>query len=337
MKILVTGGAGYIGSFITKRLIDDGYRVTVVDSLERGHKEAVDKRAQFEHGDLKDPKFLEGIFRKDSFDAVLHFAGYISVEESTIKPDLYYDNNVIGSQNLISVALSIGRLDKFIFSSSAAVYGNPKSIPIPERHTRNPTSPYGKTKLEVEEVLDHFNKQEGLSFVSLRYFNAVGAALDASLGENHNPETHIIPLAIKAALTNTEFNLFGTDYKTPDGTCIRDYIHVVDLVEAHILALNKLEKDKGGFFYNVGTGKGISNKEVLEMVKKVSGTDFKVRIEGRRPGDPEQLIADPTKIKKELGFKPKYSELETIVKSAFNWHKNNSIRQLADKIQVKIK
>jgi len=323
MKILVTGGAGYIGSFMTKRLLDYGYEVVVFDSLERGHKEAIDPKAKFVQGDIKSATTLETLFCDEIIDAVMHFAGYISVEESTIKPDLYYDNNVRGSQNLLSVALNIGRIDKFIFSSSAAVYGNPVKVPIPEDHPKNPTSPYGKSKLEVEEILESFQKEEGLNFVSLRYFNAAGAALDGSMGEAHGPETHIIPLAIKAALNGEEFKLYGADYNTPDKTCIRDYIHVTDLVEAHILALNKVEKEKGGFFYNVGTGIGYSNKEVIEMVKKVSGKDLEVKVAGRRSGDPEVLVADPTKIQKELGFKPRYSDLETIVKTAFKWHKNN--------------
>jgi len=324
MKILVTGGAGYIGSFMVKRLLDDGYGVTVIDSLERGHKEAIDSRAEFEHGDLKDIGFLERVFRKDSFDAVMHFAAYTSVEESTKDPQKYYQNNTKGSENLLTAMIETNKIDKFIFSSSAAVYGNPIKVPIPEDHPKNPINPYGKSKLEVEEMLINFQKKKGLSFVSLRYFNAAGGAFDGSMGENHNPETHIIPLAIKAALTNSEFNLYGTDYGTPDGTCIRDYIHVIDLVEAHILALDKLEKEKGGFFYNVGTGKGYSNKEVLNMVKKLSGIDFKVRIAKRRPGDPEVLVSDPAKIIRELGFKPQYSDLETIVKTAFDWHKKSS-------------
>lgn len=323
MRILVTGGAGYIGSFMTKTLLDRGYDVVVFDSLERGHKEVVDSRAKFEHGDLKDLEFLERVFRKDSFDAVMHFAGYVSVEESTKYPQKYYWNNVIGSQNLFTTAIEIGHIDKFIFSSSAAVYGNPATIPIPENHPKNPTSPYGKTKLETEEMLEHFRKEEGINFVSLRYFNADGAAPDGSLGENHEPETHIIPLAIKAAIEGREFSLYGTDYSTPDKTCIRDYIHVIDLVGAHVLALNKLQKEKGGFFYNVGTGKGYSNKEVIEMIKKVSGIDFKVKIAERRSGDPEVLVSDPTKIQKELGFKHHYSDLEIIVKTAFIWHREN--------------
>ena len=330
MNILVTGGAGYIGSFMAKALLDKGHDVVVFDSLERGHRDAIDKRAKFIQGDLKNLATLEALFSKENIDAVMHFAGYTSVEESTKDPQKYYRNNTKGSENLLTAMMEMGDADKFIFSSSAAVYGNPKTIPIPEDHPKNPINPYGKSKLKVEEMLINFQKKKGLNFVSLRYFNAAGAALDARMGENHAPETHIIPLAIKAALTDSEFDLYGTDYNTPDGTCIRDYIHVIDLVEAHILALNKLQKERSlpagrqGFFYNVGTGKGYSNKEVLNMVKKQSGIDLKVNIAGRRSGDPEVLVSDPKKIIKELGFKPQYSDLETIVKTAFNWHKKNS-------------
>jgi len=323
MKILVTGGAGYIGSFMVKRLLDLGRKVVVFDNLERGHKEAIDKRAKFVQGDIKSFVTLKNLFSSEKIDAVMHFAGYISVEESVEKKDLYYQNNVEGSKNLLRAMMEIGSVDKVIFSSSAAVYGNSKKIPIPEDHPKNPTSPYGKSKLEVEEMLESFQKEEGLNFVSLRYFNAAGAAFDASLGESHEPETHIIPLAIKSAIEEKEFSLFGTDYNTPDGTCIRDYIHVIDLVEAHVLALNHLERNNGGFFYNVGTGKGYSNKEVLEMVKKISGKDLKVKVMDPRPGDPEVLIADPRKIQKDLRFKPRYSDLETIVKTAWWWHRNN--------------
>ena len=329
MKILVTGGAGYIGSFMTKRLLDDGYDVVVFDSLERGYKEVVDPRANFVQGDIKNNEGLEKLFRNEIIDVVMHFAGYISVEESTKNPMRYYRNNTIGSANLLR-AMELGDANKIIFSSSAAVYGNPIKIPIPEDHPKNPTSPYGKSKLEVEKMLKSFQKDRKLSFVSLRYFNAAGAAVDGSMGEAHVPETHIIPLAIKAAIAGEQFSLYGKDYNTPDKTCIRDYIHVADLVEAHVLAIEKLKNDRSlpvrsqGFFYNVGTGKGCSNKEVIEMVKRVSGKDLKVEVENKRPGDAEILIADPAKIQKELGFKPRYSDLETIVRTAFNWHKKNS-------------
>lgn len=324
MKILVTGGAGYIGSFMTKVLLDKGHEVFVLDNLERGHKEAVDQRASFIKGDIKNLNFLKTLFKEKSFDSIFHFAGYISVEESTKEFQKYYENNVIGSRNLFETALYIGGVKKFIFSSTAAIYGNPIKVPIPEDHLLNPTSNYGKTKLDTEKTLQElFEKNNSISFVCLRYFNASGASLDGRMGEDHVPETHIIPLAMRAASTGEKFNLYGTDYPTPDGTCIRDYIHVLDLVEAHLLALEKLNFEKGGLFYNVGTGKGFSNKEVVEMIRKVTGINLEVIREKRRAGDVEILIADASKIKKELGFKPKYSNLETIVKTAWEWHKNN--------------
>lgn len=323
MRVLVTGGAGYIGSFMVRVLIDRGYVVEVFDNLERGHEDAIDTRAKFFKGDIKNVSDLESVFGSNKFDAVMHFAGLISVEESTKNPDEYYQNNVIGSQNLFDAAIKIGRVDKFIFSSSAAVYGNPSKVPIPENHPKNPTSEYGKNKLEIERTLVSIQKEDpSISFAALRYFNAAGAELDGSLGENHNPETHIIPLAIKAVIMGSEFDLFGTDYDTPDGTCIRDYIHVLDLVESHILALVKLEKSTGAYVYNVGAGNGYSNREVINMIEKVSGKKINVAERERRTGDADRLIADPTKIKNELGFLPKYSDIETIVESAWKWHSN---------------
>jgi len=323
MKILVTGGAGYIGSFMTKEAIDTGFEVVVADSLERGNKEVVDSRAELVVGDLKNKNFVESIFSQHKFDAVVHFAGYISMDESVTNPYIYFDNNVNASLNIIE-SMVRNNLNNFIFSSSAGVYGNPKEIPIKEDHPKNPTNPYGESKLIVEQMLSWYQKIHGLNFVSLRYFNAAGASLNAAIGENHNPETHIIPNVIKSILENKEFSLYGDDYKTKDGTCIRDYIHVLDLVEAHILAIDKLHKEKGGFFYNVGTGRGYSNKEMIETIERICGTSLKVKIEKRRRGDADSLIADPRKIHTELGFSPKHSDLETIIKTAWEWHKNNS-------------
>jgi len=318
MNILITGGAGYIGSFMVKKLLDRGDKVTVVDNLKTGHKESIDSRATLLVGDLNDLSFIRTIF-KDSFDAILHFAGLISMEESTKNPFLYFQNNTFAALNLIDEAVK-GNVKKLIFSSTAGVYGNPIKIPIPEDHSTNPTNPYGESKLMIERILAWYSRIFGLSFVSLRYFNAAGASLDGLMGEDHKEETHIIPLAMKAALSGSEFNLYGTDYKTDDGTCVRDYIHVLDLVEAHVLALNKLDREEGGFFYNVGTGRGYSNKEVLNMVKNVSKIDLQIVNKDRRPGDADVLIADPEKAKNELGFSPKYSDLETIVKTAWQWH-----------------
>lgn len=321
MKILVTGGAGYIGSFMIKGLLDRGDEVTVFDNLERGHKDAVDSRAKFIKGDVKNSQDLESLFGNTIFDAAIHFAGLIAVGESEENPDLYYQNNVVGSKNFFGAAINKGKIKKFIFSSSAAVYGNPIKIPIPEDHPKNPTSEYGKNKLAVEKFLTQIRKNNPeISFTALRYFNAAGAALDGSMGENHNPETHIIPKIFSALSLGDSFKLFGSDYKTKDGTCVRDYIHVLDLVDAHVLAIEKLNKSPGDYFYNVGTGNGYSNKEVIEMVRKVSGRDFQVVEEVRRPGDADSLIADPSKIKQELGFAPKYSDLETVVSSAWQWH-----------------
>lgn len=320
MKILLTGGAGYIGSITSKALLDKGFEVTVFDNLERGHDCAIDSRAKFVRGDLKSLDDLEKVFSESKFDAVFHFAGYISVEESEKEPEKYRENNILGSKNLFDKALEHGVL-KVIFSSTAAVYGNPQEIPIPEDHVKNPTSEYGRTKLATENYLTELReKNNDFSFVCLRYFNACGALLDGSMGEKHLPETHIIPLAIKAAREGREFKLFGTDYDTPDGTCLRDYIHVLDLAEAHILAFEKIKNESGGSFYNVGTGKGYSNREIAEKVSEVSGSNLKIIEEGRRPGDADKLIADPSKIKNELGFSPKYSDIDTIIESAWKWH-----------------
>lgn len=318
MKVLVTGGAGYIGSFMVKALLERGDEVVVADSLERGHRQSLDGRAALLAGDLKDIGFVKSIF-KNKFDSILHFAGLISMEESTKNPYLYFQNNTFAALNLIEEGVK-NKVNKFVFSSTAGVYGDPMTIPIPEDHSTNPTNPYGESKLMVEKMLSWYNKLFGLNFVSLRYFNAAGASLNGEMGETHKNETHIIPLAIKAAISRSEFSLYGTDYKTDDGTCVRDYIHVLDLVEVHMLALNKLNQEGGAFFYNVGTGQGYSNKDVLNMIKKISKTDLKIKNRERRPGDAEILIADPQKARNELGFFPKYSDLETIIKTAWKFH-----------------
>ncbi len=322
MKTLVTGGAGYIGGFMTKRLLEEGHEVVVVDSLERGHKDSLDSRAKLIIGDLCEKNFVESLFENTTYDGVIHFAGYISMAESMENPYIYFHNNVLASLHLVETMVASGS-NNFIFSSTAGVYGNPVKIPIPEDHPKNPENPYGESKYMVEKILSWYAKVKGLHYVALRYFNASGAALDGSMGEKHSPETHIIPNVIYAALQNTPFRLFGTDYKTPDGTCIRDYIHVLDLVEAHVLALEKIQRDSGGYVYNVGTGKGHSNREIIEMVKSISGIAFTVEDMTRRPGDADSLVADASKIQQELGFKPKYSDLKTIVESAWKWHTIN--------------
>lgn len=322
MKILVTGGAGYIGSFMIKNLIDENHEVTVADSLERGTKEAVDNKATFIQGDLLNKDFVFGLFKSTNFDAVMHFGAYISVEESMQNPGMYFTNNVLSTINLLD-GMKNHNIKYFIFSSTGTVYGTPKQIPVPENHSKNPENPYAESKLMVEKILHWYYQVFGIGYAVLRYFNAAGGALDGSNGENHNPETHLIPNAIKAAITNKSFNLFGDDYDTPDGTCVRDYIHVLDLIEAHVLTLKKLQEQNGEYIYNVGTGKGTTNRQVVEMVKKISGHDFPVEVKPRRSGDVAEIVADTAFIKSELGFEPKHSDLETIIKSAWDWHNRN--------------
>lgn len=322
MKVLVTGGAGYIGSFMVKRLVDDRHQVVVIDSLERGQQDRIDKRARLRNGNITDQTFLNKVFSEEKAEAVIHFAGFIAMGESMEKPWLYFHNNTYAGLQMLEAMKNNG-VAHIIFSSTAGVYGNPVQVPIPEDHPKNPENPYGESKLMVERILSWYQKIHHINFASLRYFNACGAALDGSMGEDHTPESHIIPNAIHAVLQKKPFTLFGTDYKTPDGTCVRDYIHVLDLVDAHVLALQKLQRDPGGYYYNVGTGKGFSNREVLQKVKEVSSIDFEITEAPRRPGDADTLVSDPTRINTELGFLPKYSDLDTIVKSAWSWHINH--------------
>lgn len=320
MKILITGGAGYIGSFMVKAALEKGNEVIVADNLERGRREAVDSKAQLLIGDLRNKDFVTSIFSQHKFDTVVHFAGFISMAESVINPYVYFDNNISASLNVIEGMVK-NKINNFIFSSTAGVYGNPIKIPIAEDHPKNPTNPYGESKLMVEKILSWYGKIYDLNFVSLRYFNASGASINGEMGENHSPESHLIPNAINAILNKSSFTLYGNDYSTPDGTCVRDYIHVLDLVETHILAIDKLKNDSGRFFYNVGTGHGYSNKQVIDMIRQVSGSEISIKNAGRRSGDADVLIADPTLIKKDLGFSPKYSDLKAIIESAWKWHR----------------
>jgi UDP-glucose 4-epimerase len=320
MKILVTGGAGYIGSFMVQRLANDGHEVVVADSLEKGYEDAVDSRARLIKGNLLDRDFVRSLFVSEKYDGVIHFAAYISMGESMENPYIYFNNNVQASLHVVEAMLANGT-NNFIFSSTAGVYGNPTEVPIPENHVKHPENPYGESKLMVETVLTWYAKTKGLHFAALRYFNAAGAALDASLGERHVPETHIIPNIFKALFSQNQFTLFGNDYNTPDGTCVRDYIHVLDLVEAHMLALSKLHKEPGAYQCNVGTGQGHSNKEVIQMVEKITGQTVPVIYTERRPGDADILVAKVGKITTEFGFTPQYSSLETIIKTAWEWHK----------------
>ncbi len=319
MKYLVTGGAGYIGSFMVKKLLDENHEVVVVDSLERGDKSVVPSEALFIQGNLADKNLITKVLEDHVFDGVFHFAAYISVAESSEHPGMYFFNNLFSTLNLLEAMREKG-IYALVFSSTAAVYGNPQQIPIPESHQKSPESPYGESKLMVEQALKWYYKSHHIRSAALRYFNACGAALDGSMGEKHNPETHIIPNAIKAAITGSEFNLFGDDYPTKDGTCVRDYIHVLDLADSHILAMKRLHDQDGFLQMNVGTGNGYSNKEIVTEVEKVSGKKINIKINPRRAGDPSELVADPTQINKILGFVPTYSDLSTIISSAWKWH-----------------
>ncbi|HUQ85173.1 MAG TPA: UDP-glucose 4-epimerase GalE [Candidatus Limnocylindrales bacterium] len=323
MKILVTGGAGYIGSFMVNRLLKEDHDVVIADSLERGSKLFINERATFFEGDLLNKEFVSNLFTNNNFEAVMHFGAYISVEESMQNPGLYFTNNVQSTVNLLD-AMKKHKIKHFIFSSTGTVYGTPQKLPVTENHPKNPENPYAESKLMVERILHWYFQVAQIGYAVLRYFNAAGGALDGSSGENHNPETHLIPNAIKSAIDNQPFNLFGDDYPTSDGTCVRDYIHVLDLIEAHILTLKKLQEQNGEYIYNVGTGKGSTNKEVVEMVKKVSGQDFPINIKPRRDGDVAEIVADTKLIESELGFETKYSDLEMIIRTAWDWHSKNT-------------
>ena len=314
----MTGGAGYIGSQMVRQLKEKNHEVIIFDDLTSGHKEAVGQTPMVT-GDLLDQTLLENLFSEHQFEAVMHFAGVISMKESTENPYKYFQINTFGALNLLETMVKHHVL-KLIFSSSAGVYGNPISLPIKEDDAQKPTNPYGESKLMVEKILAWYDKVYNLRSISLRYFNASGANLDGQFGEDHQDETHLIPLACQAALQSKEFMIYGNDYQTKDGTCVRDYVHVIDLCEAHLLALDALISGHKTDAFNVGPGIGFSNIEVVEMVKKVSGINFPVKFGPRRPGDANELVADPSKIKNELNWQPKYSDLETIVKTAWQWH-----------------
>jgi len=318
MRVLVCGGAGYIGSNMTAMLAAAGHEPIVLDNLSKGHRSAV-RNARFVLGDFGDYDFTVDVLRKYGVEAVMHFAAFIEVGESVSQPLRYYDNNVSRTRSLLA-AMETAGVQKFVFSSTAAVYGMPDRIPITEDTPKMPINPYGETKWAVERMC-HFQAQTGrLRYAALRYFNACGAGFGATLGEDHNPESHLIPLIIQAAMGKRDsIRIFGTDYPTPDGTCVRDYIHIEDLCKAHLLALDKLaERDE--LAYNLGNGAGYSVREVIEVVRKVSGRDFKVVEEARRPGDPPILTADASKAKKELGWTTAYPSLEAIVKTAWQFH-----------------
>mgnify|MGYP001652923207 FL=1 len=323
MNVLVCGGAGYIGSHTVYELIERGHSVVVVDSLIKGHKAAIHNEAKFYLGDIRDEEFMDRVFRENQIDAVIDFAAFSLVGESVNEPFKYYENNVYGTLKLLE-AMERADVKKIVFSSTAATYGEPENDIIVESDNTNPTNPYGETKLTVEKMLKWADNAYGIKFVALRYFNAAGAHISGKIGEDHNPETHLIPIILQTALGQREkMFIFGDDYDTPDGTCVRDYIHVTDLADAHIKALEKLFRTNESGIYNLGNGKGFSVKEVIEKAKKITGKDFKVEIEARRSGDPSTLIASSEKAIKELGWQPKFNTLDKIIETAWNWHKDH--------------
>lgn len=319
MAILVCGGAGYIGSHVNKELNRQGYDTIVFDNLVYGHREAV-KWGKFIKGDLSEIRDIETVFMNYKIDAVFHFAAYAYVEESVNDPEKYYYNNVANTLNLLNVMKKYG-CKRIIFSSTCATYGEPEQIPITEDMPQNPINPYGATKLMIERIFKDYHNAYGLDYVVLRYFNAAGADPDGEIGESHDPETHIIPLVLDAASgLKSDVEVFGTDYDTEDGTCIRDYIHVFDLATAHLLALHYLEKGGESDFFNLGNEEGTSVLNVIDSVKRITGKDFKVNYVDRRSGDPAVLIGSSRKAKDILGWQPLYTDIDKIVEHAWKWH-----------------
>jgi len=320
-KILVTGGAGYIGSFMVRHLKEKGFDPVIADNLSQGHKEAVEG-FELHNIDLVSGKDkLNGLLSGQKFAGVIHMASFIQMGESFENPSKYYTNNVIGFLNLLDSMIK-NKTNNIILSSSAGVYGNPVNLPISEEDPKIPVNPYGETKYVMEKMMKDFDAAYGLKFTAIRYFNAAGAALDGSIGEDHPNESHLIPLAIEAMLEGKEFTVFGNDYKTKDGTCVRDYIHVLDLVEAHSLAMSALLGGAKSNYYNAGVGEGYSNKEVIKMIEDVTGFPAKIIYGERRMGDADSLYASNTKIKKDLNWQPKYG-LKEIIETAYLWHKTH--------------
>ncbi|MHB9037128.1 MAG: UDP-glucose 4-epimerase GalE [Armatimonadota bacterium] len=319
MAVLVTGGLGYVGSHAVKMLIERGETVISLDDLAFGHPEAA-CGSEIVIGDIGDKDLLRNVFSTHSIDSVMHFAAFADVGESVADPQKYYITNISKSLAMLEVMLEFG-IKMMIFSSSAATFGEPEEVPIPEDHPKNPTNPYGRSKLMLEEILKEYEHAYGLRSISFRYFNASGADPSGQIGEDHTPEHHIIPLVLQVALGQREkFSIFGSDWPTPDGTCVRDYVHVTDLAQAHILGLDALRNGKKTTAYNLGNGNGYSVREVIAMAEEVSGKKITAVESGRRPGDPAVLVASSKKIIEELGWRPAYPELKTIIETAWNWH-----------------
>ena len=318
MNICVIGGAGYIGSHAVKLLVEKGHSVSCIDNLSNGHRAAVDKRAKYYVGDLANTFQIIDIFQREKVEAVMHFAASAYVGESVTDPRKYYRNNVGNTVSMLDAMHATG-IKKLVFSSTCATYGVPEKMPMTEDMPQKPINPYGDSKLMVEHILKDTAKAEGLAFAAPRYFNVAGCAPDGAIGEDHKPETHIIPVLLQVALgKKSHMDLYGTDYPTKDGTCVRDYIHVWDLVEAHLVLLENL-KAGTGLFYNLGVGKGYSNREIIQAVEKVTGKKLTIKEAPRRAGDPPELFAAPTKIKNELGWSARFTDLEEIVRTAWNW------------------
>ena len=323
MAILVLGGAGYIGSHTALELVKAGNEVVIADNLVTGYRKAIPEGAKFYEGDLRDSDFLDNLFHQEKIDAVIHFAAYSLVGESVTNPLKYYDNNLYGTKVLLE-AMVKNNVGKIVFSSTAATYGEPENIPILESDRTCPTNPYGETKLAMEKMFKWTAEAHGLRYVSLRYFNACGADESGTIGEAHNPESHLIPLILQVPNGKREtISIYGTDYDTPDGTCIRDYIHVTDLAQAHILAVQYLNNGGESDIFNLGNGVGYSVREVIETARKVTGHPIPATESSRRAGDPARLVASSEKAKKILGWKPVHDSLEEIIASAWNWHKNH--------------
>ena len=324
MAILVCGGAGYIGSHVTRALIDSGEEVIVLDNLQTGHVDAVHEKAKLVLGDLRDNEFMERVFKENKIDGVIDFAAFSLVGESVEEPLKYFENNFYGTLCLLKTMRKYN-VNKIVFSSTAATYGEPENIPILENDRTFPTNPYGESKLAVEKMLKWCDKAYGIKYTALRYFNVAGAHPSGEIGEDHNPESHLIPIILQVALNKREhIGIYGDDYPTADGTCIRDYIHVMDLADAHILALKRLNNGGESEIFNLGNGEGFSVKEVIEVARKVTKHSIPAIVSPRRAGDPAKLVASSEKAMKELKWKPKYNTLEKIIDTAWTWHKSHT-------------
>ncbi|RLL43834.1 UDP-glucose 4-epimerase GalE [Oceanobacillus piezotolerans] len=323
MSILVLGGAGYIGSHAVYQLIDQGEHVVVADNLTTGHRSALHPQATFYEGDLRDMEFISSVFTKEKIDAVIHFAANSLVGESMEKPLQYFDNNVYGTQALLQ-AMVEAKVKYIVFSSTAATYGEPPSVPITESMPTNPTNTYGETKLTMEKMMKWTEQAHNINYVSLRYFNVAGARETGEIGEDHRPESHLVPIILQTALNQRDYiTIFGEDYDTPDGTCIRDYVHVEDLIDAHLLALKYLRNGGKSDIFNLGSSNGFSVKEMIETARKVTGKEIPAKIGERRAGDPSTLIASSEKAKQILGWNPTRTAITKIVEDAWNWHSSH--------------